>query len=113
MSSEATPHRYSWRERTLYFVKRNVVFLIFAVPAFLVLISDGIQTTPDGVVINPGKEILMLLAGKVLRSVVGLWLALMIMKFYMPRMSIQTELIEDQNIAVAIVVAAVVLAMNL
>lgn len=105
--------KYSRQERVLYFIKRHLIFLAIFVPCILFLQSQEFVVQETGEVIDPGNGLLMMQVSSILDAAITVWTSLLILKFAMPKMHIQKEIIEDQNSAVAILCAAVILGMAL
>ncbi len=83
--------RYTPRARAIYQCKRY--FFLGAILAGVLYLSGSLF-------------ILELVMKQAAKASFGLMTALIAIKFALPKIALQTELIEDQNIAVAIVVGA-------
>ena len=92
--------RYTHLERSIYALKRYCIFLVILIPCFLYLKY-----------VNPDENVLMtLLVTRIARSTVGVMLACLFMKFAFPKIAFQTEILDEANISVAIIFAAIVIA---
>ncbi len=86
--------QFSWIQKALYWSKK----LLF--PVIVILAAFG--SAGDGFI----GAVLVKQAGK---AGLGLVVAILGVKFMLPKIALQTELIEDQNVAVAVVVGAIIL----
>lgn len=92
-------------QRAVYFIKRYLIFAIILIPSLVYL---------HFVDITKGESsLLVLLVTRICRSTVGVLLAMLFSKFAFPKIALQTELIEDQNIAIALIFAAIIIGVNL
>ena len=91
--------RYTLLERFFYSIRRNAIFGLVLIPCYLYLTHA-----------NQDENVLMsLIVTRIMRSTIGVLLACLFMKFAFPAVALQTELIEDQNISIAIIFAAIVI----
>jgi hypothetical protein len=101
----AIRERYTRTQRTLYALKRYMIFFVILLPSLWWLAY-----------IDPAKtdsSLLLLLVTRIARSTIGICLAMLFMKFAFPRVALQTELIDDNNVAVALIFAAIIIGVNL
>lgn len=106
-------HTYTAKERAVYFIRRHVVFLALIIPSVLYLKQQQIVIPETGEVIDSGSGLIMMAVSSLLDSAVAVWFSFLILKFAMPKLHIQKEIIEEHNVAVAILVSAVVVGMAL
>lgn len=102
--SESKPD-YSLLERFLYQCKRHVIFIVILLPSLVWL--NYVDPTKSE------SSLLVLLVTRVCRSTIGVMLSILFSKFAFPKMALQTEILEDQNVAVAILFAAIIIGVNL
>jgi len=92
-------------QRVAYFIKRYLIFAVILVPSLIYLHYVDITRAES--------SLLVLLVTRICRSTVGVLLAMLFSKFAFPKIALQTELIEDQNIAIALIFAAIIIGVNL
>lgn len=96
---------FSKFQRFKYQCKRHVIFLVILLPSLYWLHNlDPTKTE---------SSLLVLLVTRICRSTIGVMLAILFAKFAFPKMALQSEILEDQNIAVAILFAAIIIGVNL
>lgn len=94
---------YTFWQRVYYVLRRYCVFAVILVPCYLYLTRAN----------QEDNALLSLMVTRITRSTVGVLLGLIFMKFAFPKIALQTELIEDQNIAIALLFAAIIIGVNL
>lgn len=101
--------RYSFRKRVSYFLRRNFVFFLVNTIALLALFwltSYGDETITK-------TTVMQMIVTRTVRTGIGVWLALIFFKFYMPKIALQSEVVDNENIAVALIFVGFLLAANL
>ena len=98
---------YTRLERLVYLLRRHAVFAVILVPAilFLAYLPADTQTV--------GQSLLTLILIRAARAALGVSLAILFAKFAFPKVDLQREIIEDQNVAVALLFAGIVIGVNL
>lgn len=95
----AAKNNYTPLQKTIYTLKRYAVFAAILVPCYLYL---AIANQEENVLLS-------LLVTRTARSTLGVFLGMLFMKFAFPKIDLQTELVEEHNIASAIIFAAVII----
>lgn len=93
--------KYSALQRLSYLVRRHLFFWVVLAASMIYL-----RTIDDGV-------LLAMLVQRAARTCLGISLAILAAKFGFPKLDIQKELCADQNVAIGIVMGAVIIGANL
>ena len=104
---ERIQSEYSVRQRVFYWVKRNLVYLLLA--ALSLLIIQAITVSAEQTEETIGWAGLgVMIASSTLSVSVKAFIAFLIMKFALPSVAFQTEIVKYQNDASALVFFAIV-----
>lgn len=110
---KAIEKQYSRQERIIYFIRRHLVFAIPISLGLWYLYNIPVTAGPDGVIISPARELFTLMVTRSLKCLITVWLAILVMKFAFPKIHLQTELLDENNIAVALLMAGIILGMSM
>ena len=107
LTKEAIRAQFSYQERVLYWVRRNLVFLVIAVCGLL-LMRLAPSAGPDDP-FNLFSAMVQLLGKSLLDASIKLFSIFLFMKFALPRIAFQYEIVDNGNIAAAMIFVALVL----
>lgn len=98
--SDSIHQSYSKRARTGYWFRRNAIFLIVIITAFVLIGRLSGEMQENSIILSSTQ--LMAHAQRLLFN-------LLVLKFTTNKLELQTQIIEKQNVAAAIVAAAIIL----
>jgi len=99
---EAMRSEYSGGERLLYWIRKNAVYLILVVGCS-VIISNVDMTVDDDGQIDPFTVALSMMSQAIMAASVKLFTVFLVMKFGLPKLAFQEEIIAEKNVAAALV----------
>jgi len=99
---EAIRAEYAVTHRLVYWLRKNLVYLIMIFACALVIRSVPMELSDDGA-IDPFAVATNMLAQAIMAASVKLFVCFLVLKFGLPKLAFQEEIIVEKNIAVALV----------